>query len=284
MNSVADLKYRNRVYLPLRWPEQTSNWPKIFPKPTNNNMGWDSDSDESVDIDAQLAAKNAAKKNEFDDEEQVLKQIEKQKAATAAKAAVKVAAPSVSSGVVEVVTTRVYDEDEIAQSDPALEKERMKRLQEKAEMALMGDLFAGCDKPESFEATQGTVVREVIKTIKEDSFEKLKLVTTRDVEVLASRCADKVTASEVKSAGHKFLHELIRSLGHVISVTEVNALSKSLKELGVLKAREAAEKLAGKKKLSTDVAQMKKGAKVDVFDAMNEVYGGDYDEEDEEDY
>ena len=34
--------------------------------PTKNfwksNMGWDSDSDDAVDIDAQLAAKNAAKK------------------------------------------------------------------------------------------------------------------------------------------------------------------------------------------------------------------------------
>lgn len=251
----------------------------------STTMGWDSDSDEAVDIDAQLAAKNAAKKTEFDEEEQMLKQIEKQKEAAAAKAAPKVAAASVSSGVVEVVVTRVYDEDEIALSDPLLERERMKRLQEKGEMALMDDLFAGCDKPETFDASQSSVVREVIKTIKEDSFEKLKLVTTREVEVLASRCADKVTASEVKSAGHKFLHELIRSLGHILSVTEVNALGKSLKELGVVKMREQAEKLAGKKKLSTDVAQMKKGAKVDVFDAINEVYGGEgYDEDYEEDY
>lgn len=223
--------------------------------------------------------------SEFDEEEQLLKDIEKQKAIAAAKAAPKPAAPVVASGVVEVVETRTYDEDEIVLSDPKLEKERLKRLQDKAEMALMDDLFAGCDKPESAESAQGsTIVREVIKTIKEDSFEKLKLVTTRDVEVLASRCSDKLTSTDVKSAGHKFLHELIRSVGHTLSVTEVNALSKNLKELATLKAREAAEKLAGKKKLSTDVAQLKKGAKIDVFDAIDEVYGGgDYDDY-EEDY
>ena len=152
----------------------------------------------------------------------------------------------------------------------------MLRLQEKAEMALMDDLFTGCEKPAStIDTNQGSTVREVIKTIKEDSFEKLKLVTTRDVESLASRCSDKITSSEVKSAGHKFFHELVRSIGHTLTVTEINALSKNLKELSVAKAREAAEKLAGKKKLSTDVAQMKKGAKIDVFDAIDEVYGNE---------
>jgi hypothetical protein len=127
-------------------------------------------------------------------------------------------------------------------------------------------------------------VREVVKTIKEDSFEKLKLATTRDIETLASRCADKINVSEVKSAGFKFLNELIRSVGHGLTVTDINSLTKNLKELSTAKAREQAEKLAGKKKLPTDVAQMKKGAKIDVFDAMDEVYGGAGYDEYEEDY
>ena len=83
------------------------------------------------------------------------------------------------------------------------------------------------------------------------------------------------------------MNELIRSIGLGLTVTDINSLSKNLKELSTAKAREQAEKLAGKKKLSTDVAQMKKGAKIDVFDAMDEVYGGagpgDYDDY-EEDY
>ena len=217
---------------------------------------------------------------EFDDEEKALKAVAK----TQPKP--KVTAPSVSSsGAVEVITTRTYDEDEIAESDPRLEKMRMQRLQEKAEMALMDDLFEGCEKPEDrSEGTKSSIVREVVKTIKEDSFEKLKLVTTRDVETLASRCADKITSSDVKSAGHKFINEMIRSVGHTLTVTDINGLSKVLKDLGATKARDQAEKLAGKKKLSTDVAQMKKGAKVDVFDAMDEVYGDDYGEDYDEDY
>lgn len=238
-------------------------------------MGWDSESDDAIDIDAQLAAKAAAKKDQFEDEEEkILK-------ATASKAAVvapkpKVSAPSVSSGVSVEIVTRTYDEDEIATNDPKKEKERMKRLQEKAEMALMDDLFAGCEKPE----TEGgsSIVREVVKTIKEDSFEKLTLVTSKDVEILAGRCSDKILASAVKSAGHKFVNEIIRSVGHTMTVTDLNQLQKILKDLSVAKAREQAEKLAGKKKLSTDVAQMKKGAKIDVLDAMGEVYGDDYDD------
>ena len=243
-------------------------------------MGWDSESDDAIDIDAQLAAKAAAKKDQFEDEEEkILK-------ATASKAAVvapkpKVSAPSVSSRVSVEVVTRTYDEDEIATNDPKKEKERMKRLQEKAEMALMDDLFAGCEKPE----TEGgsSIVREVVKTIKEDSFEKLTLVTSKDVEILAGRCSDKILASAVKSAGHKFVNEIIRSVGHTMTVTDLNQLQKILKDLSVAKAREQAEKLAGKKKLSTDVAQMKKGAKIDVLDAMGEVYGDDYDDY-EDDY
>jgi len=213
--------------------------------------------------------------SEFDDEEKALKAVAK----TQPKP--KVTAPSVSStGAIEVITTRTYDEDEISESDPRLEKMRMQRLQEKAEMALMDDLFEGCEKPEDrSEGTKSSIVREVVKTIKEDSFEKLKLVTTRDVETLASRCADKITSSDVKSAGHKFINEMIRSVGHTLTVTDINGLSKVLKDLGAAKARDQAEKLAGKKKLSTDVAQMKKGAKVDVFDAMDEVYGDDYGED-----
>ena len=256
-------------------------------------MGWDSDSDDAVDIDAQLAAKNAAKKTyaisalgvwysprEFDDEEKALKAVAKSQPKP------KASAPSVSTGgAVEIITTRTYDEDEIGTSDPRAEKMRMQRLQEKAEMALMDDLFVGCDKPEDrTEASKSSLVREVVKTIKEDSFEKLKLVTTRDVETLASRCADKITSSDVKSAGHKFLNEMIRSIGHTLTVTDINGLSKVLKDLGAAKAREQAEKLAGKKKLSTDVAQMKKGAKVDVFDAMDEVYGDEYEEGYDDDY
>lgn len=258
-------------------------------------MGWDSDSDDGVDIAAQLAAKNAASKKkyvpklvtssidvrQFDDEELAVKAAAKVQAPTVKPVK---QAPAVSSGTVEIVTTRTYDEDEIALSDPNLEKKRMQRLQEKAEMSLMDDLFAGCDKPvnESGELVQSTVVREVVKTIREDTFEKLTLVTTRDVESLASRCGDKITASDVKSAGHKFIHELLRSVGHSLSVSEVNALSKTLKDLSTAKAREAAEKMAGKKKLPTDVAQMKKGAKIDVHDAMDELYGNDY--EDYEEY
>ena len=242
-------------------------------------MGWDSESDDAIDIDAQLAAKAAAKKDQFEDEEEkILK-------ATASKAAVvapkpKVSAPSVSSRVSVEVVTRTYDEDEIATNDPKKEKERMKRLQEKAEMALMDDLFAGCEKPE----TEGgsSIVREVVKTIREDSFEKLTLLTSKDVEILAGRCSDKILASAVKSAGHKFVNEIIRSVGHTMTVTDLNQLQKILKDLSVAKAREQAEKLAGKKKLSTDVAQMKKGAKIDVLDAMGEVYGDDYDDYDED--
>jgi hypothetical protein len=87
-----------------------------------------------------------------------------------------------------------------------------------------------------------------------------------------------VIKSDVKAVGHKFINEIIRSVGHTLTVTELGQLQKTLKELSVAKSREQAEKLAGKKKLSTDVAQMKKGAKVDVFDAMDEIYGDDYDE------
>ena len=183
------------------------------------------------------------------------------------------------------MSVRTYDEDEIALSDPKLEKKRMQRLQEKAEMSIMDDLFSGCDKPASESGPAGaSVVREVVKTIREDTFEKLQLVTTRDVESLANRCADKITSSDVKSAGHKFILELLRSTGHVLSVAEITALSKTLKDLSTAKAREAAEKLAGKKKLPTDVAQMKKGAKVDVMDALNEVYGGEGYDDYEDDY
>ena len=240
-------------------------------------MGWDSDSDDAVDIDAQLAAKTAVKKTQFEEEEELaLKAVATKVQAAAPKP--KVAAPSVSSGATVEVVTRTYDEDEITQSDPRLEKMRMKRLQEKAEAALMDDLFAGCDKPESEEAGGSSIVREVIKTIKEDSFEKLNLVTAKDVEALAGRCGDKVIKSDVKAVGHKFINEVIRSVGHTLTVTELGQLQKTLKELSVAKSREQAEKLAGKKKLSTDVAQMKKGAKVDVFDAMDEIYGDDYDE------
>jgi hypothetical protein len=243
-------------------------------------MGWDSESEGEIDIDAQLAAKAAAKHDHVDDEEaKALK-------AAASKAAVsvpkpKVSAPSVSSGTTVEVVTRTYDEDDIALSDPRKEKERMKRLQEKSEMALMDDLFAGCEKRDTDAGS--SLVREVVKTIKEDSFEKLTLLTSKDVEVLAGRCSDKILSSAVKSAGHKFVNEIIRSVGHTMAVTDLNQLQKILKDLSTAKAREQAEKLAGKKKLSTDVAQMKKGAKIDVMDAMGEVYG-DYDEYDEEDY
>lgn len=246
-------------------------------------MGWDSDSDDAIDIDAQLAAKHAVKKSQFDEEEEkALKAVASKVQAAAPKP--KATAPSVSSGATVEVVTRTYDEDEIALSDPRLEKERMKRLQEKSELALMDDLFTGCDKPESEVAGGSSIVREVVKTIKEDSFEKLQLITTKDVETLAGRCADKISASEVKSAGHKFVTELVRSVGHSLTVTELTQLQKVLKDLQIAKQREQAEKLAGKKKLSTDVAQMKKGAKIDVFDAMDEVYGGqvDYDEYDED--
>jgi len=208
------------------------------------------------------------------------------KAVAKAQPKPKAAAPAVSSsGPVETVTTRTYDEDEIKQSDPRAEKLRMQRLQDKAEIALMDDLFGGCEKPDrGADGGQSSIVREIVKTIKEDSFEKLKLATTRDIEVLASRCSDKINDSEVKSAGFKFMNELIRSIGHGLTVTDITSLTKNLKELSTAKAREQAEKLAGKKKLSTDVAQMKKGAKIDVFDAIDEVYGGaDYDEY-EEDY
>ena len=257
-------------------------------------MGWDSDSDDGADIAAQLAAKNAAAKkkyvvglcrfilcfSQFEDEERALEAAAKAKLAVNKPSK---SAPVVSGGTVEIVTTRTYDEDEIALSDPSLEKKRMQRLQEKAEMSLMDDLFSGCDKPATSAVESGgsTVVREVVKTIREDTFEKLVLVTTRDVEALAVRCADKITSSDVKSAGHKFVHELFRSIGHVLSVSEVAALSKTLKDLSTAKQREAAEKLAGKKKLPTDVAQMKKGAKIDVHDAMSELYGdyGDYEED-----
>jgi hypothetical protein len=244
-------------------------------------MGWDSESEGEIDIDAQLAAKAAAKKNQFEEEEaKALKAAASKAAAPAAKA--KAPAPSVSSDATVEVVTRTYDEDEIASSDPRKEKERMKRLQDKAEMALMDDLFAGCDKPESAEGS--SMVREIVKTIKEDSFEKLTLLTSKDVEILAGRCSDKILSSAVKSAGHKFVNEIIRSVGHTLTVTDLNQLQKVLKDLSTAKAREQAEKLAGKKKLSTDVAQMKKGAKVDVFDAIGEVYGDDYEEYDEEDY
>lgn len=246
-------------------------------------MGWDSDSDDEIDIDAQLAAKNAVKKSQFDEEEErVLKAVASKAQAVAPKP--KASAPSVSSGATVEVVTRTYDEDEIALSDPRLEKERMKRLQEKSEMALMDELFAGCDKPESEAALGSSMVREVVKTIKEDSFEKLQLITTKDVETLAGRCADKISASEVKSVSHKFVTELIRSVGHALTVTELTQLQKVLKDLQIAKQREQAEKLAGKKKLSTDVAQMKKGAKIDVFDAIDEVYGGkaEYEEYDED--
>jgi hypothetical protein len=64
-------------------------------------------------------------------------------------------------------------------------------------------------------------------------------------------------------------------------MADITQLQKVLKELSTAKAREQAEKLAGKKKLSTDVAQLKKGAKIDVFDAIDEVYGDDYEEYDE---
>jgi len=244
-------------------------------------MGWDSDSDDAVDIDAQLAAKAVAKKAELDEEEAKALKAAASKATLAAPKP-KVAAPSVSSDVSVEVVTRTFDEDEIATNDPKKEKERMKRLQEKAEMALMDDLFAGCDKPSTDNGS--SMVREVIKTIKEDSFEKLSLLTSKDVEILAGRCSDKILASAVKSAGHKFVNEMIRSVGHTMTVTDLNQLQKILKDLSVAKAREQAEKLAGKKKLSTDVAQMKKGAKVDVLDAMGEVYGDDYDDYDEKDY
>lgn len=244
-------------------------------------MGWDSESEGDIDIDAQLAAKVAVKKNQFEEEEAMALKVAASKAAAPAMKP-KVAAPSVSSGTTVEVTTRTYDEDEIVSSDPTKEKERMRRLQEKAELALMDDLFAGCDKPESAEGS--TIVREVVKTIKEDSFDKLSLVTSKDVEILAGRCSDKIMASAVKSAGHKFVNEIIRSVGHTLTVTDIGQLQKTLKELSTAKAREQAEKLAGKKKLSTDVAQMKKGAKVDVFDAIGEVYGDDYDNYDEEDY
>lgn len=243
-------------------------------------MGWDSESDDAVDIDAQLASKAVAKKTQFDEEEKVLKVAAAKAAPSAAKP--KVAAPSVSSGTTVEVVTRTYDADEIATGDPLKEKERMKRLQEKSEMALMDDLFAGCDKPET--ETGSSLVREIVKTIKEDSFEKLTLVTSKDVETLAGRCSDKILSSVVKSAGHKFVNELIRSVGHTLTVADLNQLQKVLKDLATAKAREQAEKLAGKKKLSTDVAQMKKGAKVDVFDAMGEVYGDDLEDYDEEDY
>ena len=243
-------------------------------------MGWDSDSDDAIDIDAQLASKATAKTTQFDDEESVLKVAASKVAAAPAKP--KVSAPSVSSGTSVEVVTRTYDEDEIASADPHKEKERMKRLQEKSEMALMDDLFAGCDKPES--AGASSMVREIVKTIKEDSFEKLNLVTSKDVETLAGRCSDKLLSSAVKSAGHKFVNEIIRSVGHTMTVADLNQLQKILKDLSVAKSREQAEKLAGKKKLSTDVAQMKKGAKIDVFDAIGEVYGDNYDEYDEEDY
>jgi hypothetical protein len=243
-------------------------------------MGWDSDSDDAVDIDAQLAAKNAAKQTILDEEEaRALKAAASKAQASAPKP--KVAAPSVSSGTTVEVSSRTYDEDEITQSDPKLEKARMKRLQEKAELALMDDLFAGCEKPASAEEAGTTLVREVVRTIKEDSFEKLQLVTTKEVENLANRCGDKISASEVKSAGQKFMTELIRSIGHTLAVSDIAQLQKVLKELSTAKAREQAEKIAGKKKLSTDVAQLKKGAKIDVFDAMDEVYGDDYEEYDE---
>lgn len=243
-------------------------------------MGWDSDSDDAIDIDAQLAAKNAARQTVIDEEEaRALKAAAAKAQSSAPK--VKVSAPSVSSGMTVEVASRVYDEDEIAQSDPKLEKARMKRLQEKAELALMDDLFVGCEKPESAEEGGTTLIREVVKTIKEDSFEKLQLVTTKEVENLANRCGDKILGSEVKSASQKFMTELIRCVGHTLAVTDIAQLQKVLKELSTAKAREQAEKLAGKKKLSTDVAQLKKGAKIDVFDAMDEVYGDDYDEYDE---
>jgi hypothetical protein len=243
-------------------------------------MGWDSDSDDAIDIDAQLAAKNAAKQTIIDEEEARALKVAASKAQSAAPKA-KATAPSVSSGSTVEISSRTYDEDEIMQSDPSLEKARMKRLQEKAELALMDDLFAGCEKPESAQEGGPSLIREVVKTIKEDSFEKLQLVTTKEVENLANRCGDKISVSEVKSAGQKFMTELIRSIGHNLSVADIAQLQKVLKELSTAKAREQAEKLAGKKKLSTDVAQLKKGAKIDVFDAMDEVYGDDYEEYDE---
>ena len=205
-------------------------------------MGWDSDSDDAVDITAQLAAKNTAKKTQFDEEEEIALRAVASKAQAAVPAKPKAAAPVVSAGASVEVVTRVYDEDDIVLADPALEKLRQKRVQEKSELSMMNDLFAGCDKPESaMEAAGSTVVREVVRTIKEDSFEKLQLVTTKDVEALANRCADKISSSDVKSVGHKFVNELIRSVGHTLTVTDLTSLQKVLKELSIAKQREQAE-------------------------------------------
>lgn len=128
----------------------------------------------------------------------------------------------------------------------------------------------------------GGKVREVTKVIKEDSFETLQLKTLKDVEFLSSRCSQKILDCKVKGAGCKFLNDMLKFLGpKALELNDFSTLFKSLKDIELIKKRDEADRMSNKKKLSTDVDQMKKGAKIDIHSAMDEVYGGGEDEDEE---
>ena len=83
------------------------------------------------------------------------------------------------------------DPDQVPCEDPVEEKLRLKRLQEKADRELAGDLFSGFEKvkinddPKSPSGSAGKAKKKEMKVVQVDEFEKFEVKDAKKVNELA---------------------------------------------------------------------------------------------------
>lgn len=177
-------------------------------------------------------------------------------------------------------------------ADPMAEKARRQRLVEEADQRLADDLFGGCERPpDEPEAKKKVASAPVVeekkkpvgpKIVTKDAFDAVQLATQADIEDLCRTCAEKVNSAgtKVKAPAHKLLIDSLKKLESELSLQELDALEKTLsamlKEKKVSKTSSAAEKRKTNEKMS-------KNTKFNTSDEMATVYGGGYDDWDEDD-
>lgn len=263
-------------------------------------MGWSDDDWDADDVDKKLEASQAKKAKDWDsssDEEKKPEEEEKPKPKAEPKPEPKAKATG-KKGKKKFTPMNLAAEEtkpDVPLADPVEEKKRKQKLVEDADARLAADLFSDCPPPASKKETAKEVSNSAvvgsssdlpvkIQYVTKDSFEELQLNVQKDVEVLSSRCCQKIMKSATLKAGaaHKFVFDLFKALEPELGVSELNELDKFvaqvLKEKKVNKTAVEANKKKGNEKLS-------KTTKFNVKDEMSTVYGeGEWDEEDWDGY
>lgn len=183
-------------------------------------------------------------------------------------------------------------------ADPKLEKIRRQKLVEEQDAKLADDLFSGIEKnEEEIEAKAAEEdakkkaeeeAKEVAKAAKKaqvtkvDAWDSVQLTTQGDVDSLVAVCSQKIDTGKAKGASRKFLVDLLKGLEANIEENDLIVLEKQINESVRVKKLSKADKNNVVAKKANDTPA--KGTKINASSALDEMYGQDWDDWDEEDY